>query len=539
MKIIGIRGPGLSPGLAATFAALGRALGVSFVESTSARVDASIVLSIDAAEIKDQLVGRPALVVVSAADCVPCGSSTTLTFFDRLELPQVLRGRSLSADDAADVRALPPHFRAARSIARKAGQPVWAVQGSGQDTCHYVSIAPPELAPGDALFAHFSGARLARLLPLVVFVQSVVAEPGWIMPPLQAAFMFDDPNLHWTSYGFVDYREVVRQATAHDYHVAFATIPLDAWWIHRGTRDLFTRHARRVSLLYHGNDHVSDELGRRPSRDAMDSLLAQAVARVSRLEHRTGLTVSGVMAPPHGACSEVALAAMATLGFEAACVSRGSLRHHNPDATWATSLGFRACEQVAGLPIVPRFALTAACRNDILVAALLGQPIVPMTHHHALAEGYQLLTTTADFINGLGDVRWADLRSLSRRLFMERRDGEVLEVRPLSNFVRLDVPPGITSVAVALAGPAPPSTPLMWRASATASWEPIPGGELPVRPGQRIDIAARGLVEARRAPCAGGRSRARPLARRVVTEMRDRALPLAYRLGLRRFARSA
>ena len=203
--------------------------------------------------------------------------------------------------------------------------------------------------------------------------------------------MFDDPNLHWRSYGFIDYNEMVRHAVAGKYRVCVATIPLDAWLVHKPTSAIFRDNTARISLLYHGNNHVFRELARSHSADSMRALLLQAGRRMTKMEARTGLKVARVMAPPHGACSETALAQMAQIGFEAACVSRGSLRYHNSGAQWTRTIGMNPCDIIAGLPVIPRCGLSRSCRNDILIAALLHQPIVVMTHHLALAEGYDLL----------------------------------------------------------------------------------------------------------------------------------------------------
>ena len=49
---------------------------------------------------------------------------------------------------------------------------------------------------------------------------------------LAAAFLVDDPNLHWTSYGHLSYPEIVRHANEHDYHVAMAMVPIDTGAAH-------------------------------------------------------------------------------------------------------------------------------------------------------------------------------------------------------------------------------------------------------------------------------------------------------------------
>ena len=59
--------------------------------------------------------------------------------------------------------------------------------------------------------------------------------------------MLDDPNLHWPTYGFLDYAALVGSAKKHNYHVAIATIPLDGWFVHSAVGQLFrenTAHLR-------------------------------------------------------------------------------------------------------------------------------------------------------------------------------------------------------------------------------------------------------------------------------------------------------
>jgi hypothetical protein len=534
MKTIGICAPSISAGLTATFDALGEALGVSFEPRALTDhhgIDGWVVLAADRGLAEEVgRAGRPCYVVVDRSAPASHSTSSTLRFADRVELDPVLRGREITADDAVEVTTLPPWLTAAVALAFKDDLPVWAVRASTQ----FVAFSPPELDRGEALFTHFSGARFVRLLPLVLFVRALVEEPSWEPPPLQATFMFDDPNLHWTSYGFVDYSMMVAQAAAREYHVAFATIPLDSWFVHAPAGAFFKRHADRVSLLFHGNDHLLRELARSQSADSMQCLLRQAVARISRMEARTGLQVARVMAPPHGACSEVALAEMADLGFEAACVSRGSLRHYNPSARWPRTIGLAPCDVVAGLPVIPRFGLSKHCRNDILIAALLHQPIVPMTHHQAVADGYDLLNETADFVNSLGAVIWRDMQTISRSLYSRRLEGATLSVRMLSRKISVPVPLGATRIQVI--GPRlgeSAADVLRWRSMTddTRGTVAAPDELTDVRGGDTLEITS-GIAAATRVETAPtARPRLGPVARRILTEVRDRTMPSIHRIA--------
>ena len=105
-----------------------------------------------------------------------------------------------------------------------------------------------------------SRARALAAVALIHFLRAVSAPAGWRPPPLRATMHFDDPNLRWRSYGFINYGELLEHADAHGYHVAMATIPLDAGRPSRAAAALFRERPDRLSLVFHGNDHVKGEL---------------------------------------------------------------------------------------------------------------------------------------------------------------------------------------------------------------------------------------------------------------------------------------
>ena len=538
MITIGVSAPSFGADWKATFDALGAGLGVSFEERTfgdDRNLAGWIVLAATRQTVDEAgRASRPCYVVPNEAELVPCGASPNITFANRSELDALLRSREIAADDAIGAKALPAWVTDVVPLAFKDGSPIWAIRDVGACRHHFVALIPPALEDGEPLFPHFSGQRLACLLPLVLFVRSLTEDPSWERPPLQAAFMFDDPNLHWTSYGFVDYGEMVRHAVAGNYHVSIATIPLDTWFVHPPTGAIFKQNAERISLLLHGNDHLHRELARAQPAASMQRLLRQAVGRIARMESRTGLEVARVMAPPHGACSEMALSEMAGLGFEAVCVSRGSLRHHNAPAAWTRTIGMRPCDIVAGLPVIPRFGLSKNSRNDILIAALLRQPIVPMTHHQALAEGYGLLDETASFVNSLGEVSWRDMKTVSRSLYSRKQENETLRVRMLSKQISVRVDRGTSRIQIERQGLYDSTDEVVfWRTTTgDRSWKISPRSEaIAVQAGTIVEIGSGPVGAARTEKHAAGSRRLAPVARRMLTEVRDRALPSIYSIA--------
>ena len=105
----------------------------------------------------------------------------------------------------------------------------------------------PPLAMPAATIAICMGVAATSYWPMAD--SAVCGSSGWVSPPVRACFLFDDPNLHRPTYGYVRYHDLVEEADRHDYHVSFAMIPLDGWFTHHATARLFRERSDRLSLL--------------------------------------------------------------------------------------------------------------------------------------------------------------------------------------------------------------------------------------------------------------------------------------------------
>ena len=331
-------------------------------------------------------------------------------------------------------------------MARKGDDILWLHRKAGASAVDLVAMEPPHLADGGCLFQHIQSKNWLRLLPILHFLREV---SGWEHPPLRACFMFDDPNLHWKSHGYVKIDQLVHHASRHNYHVSFATVPLDGWYVHPGTAALFRENQSRLSLLIHGNNHTAGELAQAQTDTNRRALAAQALRRIERLERASGLEVSRVMAAPHGACSHDMSTVLLRMGFEAACISRGSIMNQNPSTAWPISVGLNPAEFLgAGLPVIPRFRLRSGCETEMLLALFLGQPVIPVGHHEDVAGGLDVLAQLAGALNSVGGVQWMDMKSIARSNFCTRREGEVLHLKLFSRRIRLRVPQGVNQLCV-------------------------------------------------------------------------------------------
>jgi hypothetical protein len=328
-------------------------------------------------------------------------------------------------------------------LARLEHEPYWIVQKAGAAALDKVALQPPALSADEYLYPYLEKDNWARLLPLLHFLRGV---SGWQPPPLRACLMFDDPNLHWPSYGYLRYRELAQHAREHNYHAALATIPMDCWYVHPEAAQLFREEPERLSLLFHGNNHTYYELTQAKTKSAREALVAQAIRRVERFEKVSGVPVARAMAAPHGACSLPMADVLLRSSFEVACISRSSLMARNPEATWPKHVGMTPAEFVGnGLPVIPRFNLRWDS-SYALFAGFLGQPIILVGHHDDVGAGLDLLSDWANFINGMGETRWCDVETMARSNYSLRQTGAELEIQMFSRKVDLVVPAGCARI---------------------------------------------------------------------------------------------
>jgi len=469
----------------------------------------------------------PTLIIPSAGDLPGEKCETQFTFTSSPSLAAPFHGVQASAKE---LHCLPTtHIKAGESVVAYCGdKPLWLRSGHR----HRLNFVPRDLKGDENLCDLCKGGDFIHALPFLFLLREARLRAGWCAPPLRACFMFDDPNLHWPTYGFVDYAAMAECASVHNYHVSLATVPLDAWYVNQRAAALFKHAPAHLSLLIHGNDHTIQELAQPMPPGDRQSLLRAALERIERLERKAGFSVSRVMAAPHGACREEMLHDMAELGFEAACISPWSLRDHNPDRPWVQHLGVTMAEMIGGLPVIPRFRLHRDCLPQALIAALLDQPIVAVGHHQDLARGMGLLNRLAESINTRLNVKWMDMHSIAASNFWTRQQVTTMHVLPFTRDLHVEIPSGVIALEVAGNGFPPDSTlecSIMPSGQPSRTTSIMIGEHLPVQEGDRIRIRVRAASAEdplNRDVGATNGVRPWPLVRRLLSEVRDRALPL-------------
>jgi hypothetical protein len=356
---------------------------------------------------------------------------------------------------------------------------------------------------------------------------------------MRACFMFDDPNLHGTRYGFVGFDHLAAEARRNHYHTAFATVPLDSYYVNPAAARIIRDNSKTLSFLIHGNNHTYRELTDRHPPGEQLALMRQAVLRTCRLERKAGVAVARVMAPPHGVCSAGMMAAMMGAGFEAVCVSHGSVWTGNPGVEWTVSLGTQPAMVIAGLPVIPRFGLDRKPENKVLLAAYLNQPIVPVGHHWDLADGTDILSSAARCINSLGQVAWSTLTAITRSNYRFKVEGRVMRIQTFSRITTVNVPEGVFELELEAPWLDPARERIECRSSSDVSQAPFQGVpsnglRFGVVPGSRVELVTLRTPDHVEETNGLPRTPVGVIARRVLVEMRDRSMPYLPRRWAKR-----
>jgi hypothetical protein len=444
-------------------------------------------------------------------------------------LDAVLRGQAVSSQEASEASPLredDPN----EVMARVNGRPVWVVSTGCGHRFARCSISAPEPLPEQQLLDFLNGDRFLGLLPLYHFLRRIAGEEGWQSPPLRASLIIDDPNLRTLNYGNIDYRRLLERAKSSNFHVAMATVPLDAWSVSQSAAQIFRENRRWLSLLIHGNNHTREELAQEIPRQRQISLLAEALRRADFLEENSGVPVLRVMVPPHGSCSEEFMSAMVLLGFKGCVATTGPwLWRKNKSSDRAASVGLQLADILAGgLPVVNRFRFNSkACPAKILIAAFLGQPIIPYGHHTDISpDGEDSLNHAVELINSLGEVKWMNLSDILEGNFLFRVQGECLQVKLFSKRVRLTVPESIRAVDIQTPGFSEDAfcgIQVTGKTPAGTRWNEITvPGPVTVAGGSEVVITVKPFISlGHSAPRYGNGSLTLAL-RRIAAELRDR-----------------
>jgi hypothetical protein len=426
---------------------LGSQLEVSFEPHTPGDYEGLqglIALSGAAKDAREASLRNVSCYEVNLSQPMASAAQSAITFTSSAEVHRAFRGKTLADSSLINFSAVSNSFE---SLAKVGEQTIWAVEQHGGQEHHYVVVDIPVFTERDFFHNHFREQRWFAMVPFLHFLHRLLRPNGWPAPEPRASFIIDDPNLHHRSYGYIDFEKLANHAAAHNYHATIATVPLDAWYFDRKVVDLFQTHKKHISLMMHGVNHVADELARSYEEQDALSLLATGLRRIADLEARSGVAVARIMAAPHGAFAEFIADLMARLGYEAACVSVGSLLRWNPEKLWPANLGFAMAQPLGslGFPVFHRIGIS---ETDIRLSTFLGHPVIVATHHQDCVSNFARLESMANIINETSNVRWMGIEDISRTNFVSKMQNGMLQVWPYSRRLAIPLSSEITEVQV-------------------------------------------------------------------------------------------
>ncbi len=510
--------------------ALEEAFPVRFVGSSASDIDAAYAVIVFPDGRRPERLRVPCLVLKGRRAHEKRGSTFTVEISRCAQLDRALHGQALIEQDCQPPTSLVME-RGCRVLAVAAGKPVWTQSALGGIDRVTASSVPAELEDHAFLRDHLTSGRFWSLLPIVHFLKGISPSLSGPSEVRRACFVIDDPNPRFSSYGYITFPELAREAREARYHVAIATIPLDLLLPGRAAVRVFQEFRTELSLVVHGNDHVHRELERRRSTAETDRLVRSAVARVARFEERAGIRVERVMCPPHGGCSGETLDALFRHGFLGLAASRPfPWDGFSQQRDWRLGGWLPAQLTAGGFPVIPRIPVTKNL-DDLVFRAMLGLPLVMYCHQTDLSAGLEPFRAAAARVAALGDVEWSSLASIIRgNALCHEQDGAAVvtiysrDVRiqmPTAPVVRVEIPrvfDDADAVQLAVNGTTQPVTHRRDGGAFVTLTNMPTGKEL------RIQLFPPGRVAT--PTIRDWHPRAWPMVRRAMTETRDRARPM-------------
>ncbi|MBM4207634.1 MAG: hypothetical protein FJ190_06290 [Gammaproteobacteria bacterium] len=331
-------------------------------------------------------------------------------------------------------------------LSEKNGTPLWLRRKQGSSVLDLVAVRPKPLATNEILREHFSTHSFSHLLPLLHFMREVAGQPETPAVPRQACIVIDDPSLYFTSYGFINFKKLAEHAKQHGYHVAIATIAIDAWKINSRVAAIFNDYPDNLSLIIHGNNHLWQELSADRSVSWLRAILAQALQRFKgcRLQN-----YAPILEAPYGTFVAEATEQISQLGYAAALCTPSQFIGLNRQSAFPAAFGSGSTDVFPdGLCTIPRLVMSEDWRLEIAIAAFLRQPIVLACHHQDFFEGMGLLAEFTAAINRLGPIHWCSLREIAKANYSLRKENTTLYITLGSRNVECRLPPDVNAVVI-------------------------------------------------------------------------------------------
>jgi hypothetical protein len=260
----------------------------------------------------------------------------------------------------------------------------------------------------------------AEIAPAMIFARYSAGERGWHFLRHYANLTIDDPWLR-ESYGYLDYKGLLREMQKHNFHSTIAFIP---WNYDRSQPEvvsLFRSHPERLSICIHGDNHDHKEFSDYRSKPLADQMadIQQALARMDRFKALTGISYDKVMVFPHSIGPEKTLQALKTYNYLATVNAFNvPMDRSNPSllpfVLRPATLEYSNFASIRRFPVEVPVSTAFVALNDFL-----GNPLLFYGHHDLFSGGIDHFDGVADEVNRLQpNTHWASLGEIAKHQYL-------------------------------------------------------------------------------------------------------------------------
>lgn len=293
----------------------------------------------------------------------------------------------------------------------------------------------------DARVPESTEAAFSQIAPMMIFTKFCAGSRGWHTLQHYANFTIDDPWLR-EPYGFLNYKDLLKEMQEHNFHTTIAFIP---WNYDRSEAEvvaLFRNHPERYSICIHGDNHDHKEFDDFKSKalNLQVAAVGQSLARMEEFQRLTGIPYDHVFVFPHNIGSQSILKRLKIDNFTATINSLNVPIDQNrpPSLLFAlrpVTLSF------AGFPSIARFSPSMQDRLAfIAINEFLDNPVVFYAHHDFFAAGIDAFDRVADQVNKIQpNTQWGSVGDIAKHLYLVRlRADSEYDVRSFSNDLELN-----------------------------------------------------------------------------------------------------
>lgn len=246
-----------------------------------------------------------------------------------------------------------------------------------------------------------------QYIPAIIFLRFAFGEQCWHNPQPGAGLIIDDPLLR-TSYGFINFPQLLASAKKHQYHITLAFIPWNHWRTRTKNAQMFLKYSDCFSPCAHGCDHTHHEF-KSADYEGLLRLIFAARQRMERHGERTGLTSEPLMVCPQEQYSLEAMRAFADSRQFVGLICTACMPRNLPaPKIRGADLLLPAQDSFYGFPVFKRHYWNGMAA--FAMALFLGKPAILVEHHEFFRNGSAAAEEFAQKLAELRpDLKWKSL----------------------------------------------------------------------------------------------------------------------------------